>query len=123
MDRVAAGHDGGRNERGSREVRAPRVGGADADRLVCELRGERLAVGLAVRDDGLDAERPARAQDSERDLAAIRDQDPAEHAAQASAPTVAEPTAAGSTAAGSTAAESTVTPLDADPLMRSISMS
>ena len=47
--------------------------------------GERIAVGLAVGDDRLGAERPARPQDAQRDLAPVGDQDLAEHqASQAS---------------------------------------
>ena len=46
--------------------------------------GRRVAIGLAVGDDRLDAERPAGAQDAQRDLAAVGDEDLAEHA-QASA--------------------------------------
>ena len=57
-----------------------RVGGADADRLVGELDRERFAVGLAVGDDGLDAEDAAGAQDPQGDLAAVGDEDLAEHA-------------------------------------------
>ena len=41
--------------------------------------GQGLAVGLAVGDDRLDAERPAGAQDAQRDLAAVGDEDLAEH--------------------------------------------
>ena len=43
--------------------------------------GRRLAIGLAVGDDGLEPERPAGAQDPQRDLAAVGDQDLAEHQA------------------------------------------
>ena len=38
--------------------------------------GERPAIGFRVSDDGLDAERPARADDPHRDLAAVGDEDP-----------------------------------------------
>ena len=38
-----------------------------------------FAVRLAVGDDGLDPERPAGTQDAQRDLAAVRDEDLAEH--------------------------------------------
>ena len=41
--------------------------------------GSDVAVGLAVGDDGLDAERPAGAQDAQGDLAAVGDEDLAEH--------------------------------------------
>ena len=56
-----------------------RVGRADADRLVGELDRERVAIRLAVGDDRLDPEGPAGAQDPERDLAAVGDEDLAEH--------------------------------------------
>ena len=56
-----------------------RVGGADADRLVGEADGQRLAIAFAVGDDGLDPEGAAGAQDPQRDLAAVRDEDLAEH--------------------------------------------
>src|SRR5207249_878102 len=71
--------EGRGDDRRRGEVRAARVRGPDADRLVGELGRQAVAVRLAVRHDRLDAERPARAQDSQRDLAAVRDQDAAEH--------------------------------------------
>src|SRR5204862_3407557 len=79
MDRVAAGDDRGADDRWRAQVRAARIGRADADRLVGELDRERFAIGLAVGDDGLDPERPARSQNAEGDLAAIGDEDLAEH--------------------------------------------
>ena len=79
VDRVAAGDQRRRDDRRRREVRALRVGRADADRLVGELDRQRVAVRLAVGDDRLDAERPAGAQDAQRDLAAVGDEDLAEH--------------------------------------------
>src|SRR4030095_15517452 len=62
-----------------REVRALRIGWADADRLVSELDRQRIAIRLAVGDDGVDPERPAGAEDPQGDLAAVRDQDLPEH--------------------------------------------
>src|SRR4051794_10267879 len=44
----------------------------------------RSPVRLRVRDDRLDAERPAGAQDPQRDLAAIGDEDPSHHQASSS---------------------------------------
>ena len=41
--------------------------------------GSAVAIRLAVGDDGLDAQGPAGADDPERDLAPVGDQDPAEH--------------------------------------------
>ena len=84
VDRVAAGHERGRDDRRGRQVRALRVRRADADRLVGEADRRAIAIGLAVGDDRLDAERAAGAQDPERDLAAVGDEDLAEH--QASRP-------------------------------------
>ena len=48
---------------GRRQVAPLGVGRPDADRLVGQPHGQRVAVGLAVDDDRLDAERPAGAQD------------------------------------------------------------
>ena len=81
VDRVAAG-----DERGGDDRRAPR--GTSGARRPGRCRSPRrragpasdVAVGLAVGDDGLDAERPAGAQDPQRDLAAVGDEDLAEHA-------------------------------------------
>jgi len=50
MDRVAACHDRGRDQGGGRQIAAPGVRRADADRLVGELGGQAVAVGLAVGD-------------------------------------------------------------------------
>ena len=63
VDGVAAGHERRGDDRGRREVRPARVRRPDADRLVGELRRQAVAVRLAVRDDRLDPERPAGAQD------------------------------------------------------------
>ena len=79
VDRVAPGDEGGRDDGRRRQVRPAGIGRADADRLVGELDGQRFAVGLAVGDDRLDAELAAAAQDPQRDLAAIGDEDLAEH--------------------------------------------
>ena len=75
VDRVAAGDERRGDDRRGRQVRPARVGRADADRLVGELDRQAVAIGLAVGDDRLDAERPAGAQDAERDLAAVGDED------------------------------------------------
>src|SRR5262249_36611259 len=81
VDRVAAGDDRGADHGRRREVRAPGVGGPDADRLVGELDRQGLAIGLAVGDDRLDAEGPAGAEDAEGDLATVGDEDLSEHQA------------------------------------------
>src|SRR5206468_12459521 len=54
--------------------------GPDADRFVRELDWQRFAIRLAVRDDGLRAERATGAQHPQGDLAAVGDEDLAEHA-------------------------------------------
>ena len=77
---IAAGGECRRDHRGGREVAALGVGGADADRLVGNQHGARLAVGLAVGDHRLDAELATGAQDSQRDFATIRNQHALDHA-------------------------------------------
>src|SRR5450756_2834784 len=96
MDRLAARDDRGRDDRRGREVAPLGVGGADADRLVGELGGERVAVRLAVRDDGPDPHGPAGTQDADGNLAAIGDEDTVEHQATpvAGAPSWPAPAAA-----------------------------
>ena len=75
MDRVGAGDLGGADDRGDVKV-APGGGrGPDADRLVGEAHVQRARVGLGVHGDGRDAELAARADDAQRDLAAVRDED------------------------------------------------
>src|SRR5450756_2604588 len=81
VDGVAARDDRGRDDGGRREVAVLGGGGPDADRLVGQLSGQAFAIGLAVRDDGADAESPAGAQDPQRNFAAIGNQDLAEHQA------------------------------------------
>ena len=49
-------HEGGRQDGRRRQVAAPRLGRPDADRLVGQLDGARVAVGLAVGDDRVDAQ-------------------------------------------------------------------
>ena len=65
--------------RGMLEVGLARRRRADADVVVGEAHVQRLAIGLRVHGDRLDAELAARADDAQRDLAAIRDQDFLEH--------------------------------------------
>jgi hypothetical protein len=54
--------------------------GPDADRLVGQLHVLGVSIGLGIDDDRLDAHLAAGALDSQRDLAAIGDQDLLEHA-------------------------------------------
>src|SRR6185312_15571421 len=102
MDGVAAGDERGADHGRGEEVAPLRVGRPDADGLVGQLDGQALPVGLAVRHDSRDAEQPAGAQDAQRDLAAIGDEDLLEHQpspVRAGAP--ASPTAAGAGALAS----------------------
>ncbi len=66
VDGVAAGNDGGRDDRGRREVAVLGIGRADADGFVGELGGQALPIGFAVGHDRADAEGAAGAQDSQR---------------------------------------------------------
>ncbi len=79
VDRIAAGHQRGGQQRRRREVAPARLGRTDADRLVGELNGARIAICLAVGDDRGDVHAPAGAQDAQRDLASVGDQDLAKH--------------------------------------------
>ena len=75
VDRVGAGDLGGGDDRRDVEVALRRAARADAHRLVGEAHVERARVGLGVHGDGADAELAARADDAQRDLAAVRDED------------------------------------------------
>ena len=79
MDRVGAGDLGGGDDVGDAEVGQPAGRRADADVVVGEADVQRLAVGLAVDRDGLDAELAARADHPQGDLPAVGDQDLLEH--------------------------------------------
>src|SRR5881296_594263 len=60
--------------------------GPDVDRLVGEPHRERIGIRLRVGDDGADAELAAGADDPQRDLAPVRDEDLMEHLYRARAP-------------------------------------
>ena len=92
MDGVGAGDLGGGDEARDLEVGVARRRGADADVVVGEADVQRLAVGLGVDGDRLDAELAAGANDAQRDLAAICDQDFLEHAADQAAEAIRSPT-------------------------------
>ena len=79
MDRVRPGDLGGCDQAGNAEIRFPRRRGPDADVVVGESHVQRLAVGFRIDGDRLNAELAARANDAQRDLPAIRDQDFLEH--------------------------------------------
>ena len=74
MDRVGVDDLGGRDDVGDVEVGFGRGRRADADRLVGEPDVHRVGVGGRMDRDGPDAHLVAGAVDSERDLAAIGDQ-------------------------------------------------
>ena len=76
-DRV--GDLGRADDRGHVEVAVARRRRADADGLVGEQHVLQVAVGRRVHGDGLDAEFAAGAEDAQRDLAAIGDDDLVEH--------------------------------------------
>jgi hypothetical protein len=61
------------------EVRLARRRGTDADVVVGETDMERLAVGLGIHGHGLNAQLPTRADDPQRDFAAVRDQHLSKH--------------------------------------------
>ena len=85
MNRVGAGDLGGRDEARNVEVGLARRRRPDADVVVGEAHVQRFAVGLGVDGDRLHAELAARADDAQRDLAAVRDEDFLEHAGRGSA--------------------------------------
>ena len=75
VDRLRAGDERGRDDRRDVQIGVARVRRADADRLVGGVDREAVRVGLAVHDDALDLELAARADDAERDLTPVRDED------------------------------------------------
>ena len=79
MDRVGAGDLGGGDDARNVEIRLARRRRADADVVVGEAHVQRFAIGLGVDGDRLHAELAAGADDAQRDLAAIGDQDLVEH--------------------------------------------
>ena len=80
MDCVGAGDLAGGEQRGDVEIGVARRRRADADALVGELDVHRLLVGGRIDRDRGDAEFLGRAQDAQRDFAAVGDQDLVEHA-------------------------------------------
>ena len=83
VDGVGGGDLGGADDGRDVEVALARRRGPDAHGLVGEAHVERARVDLGVDGDGLDAELAARAQDAQRDLAAVGDEDLLEHRAAA----------------------------------------
>ena len=76
MNRVGAGDLGGGDQVGDLEVGGAAGRRADADVVVGKADVQRFAVGLAVDRHGGDPQLPARANDPQGDLPAVRDQAP-----------------------------------------------
>src|SRR6266542_1954132 len=79
MNRVSAGDLGGGDDAGDIEVRLACRSGTDADVVIGEADVQRFPIRLGVHRNRLDSELAARAYDSQRNLASIRDQNFFEH--------------------------------------------
>ena len=79
MNGVGAGDLGGTDDRGHVQITVGAAGGADAHVLVRKPDVQRVLVGLGIDGDCLDPELAAGVDDSQSDLAAVRDQDFFEH--------------------------------------------
>ena len=79
MDRVGAGDLGGAEHRRHVQIAVGAARRTDADVLVGEPHVQRVLVGLRIDGDGLDAQLAAGADDAQRDLSAVGDQDFLEH--------------------------------------------
>ena len=79
VDRVGVGDLARSDDRRDVEVALARRRRADADRFVREPGVHRLGIRRGVDGDGLDAELPAGADDPDRDLPPVGDQDLVEH--------------------------------------------
>jgi len=79
VDRLASGRLRGGYDVGNPQVALGRGRRADADRLVGHPDVERLSLGGRVDGDGLDAELVERADDADRDLTPVRNEDAGEH--------------------------------------------
>ena len=84
MDRLGAGLQRRADDARDLEVALRGRGGADVDGLVGEAHHRRVGVGGRVDRDRLDAELATRPGHAQRDLAAVGDQDLAEHPARTS---------------------------------------
>ena len=82
MDRLRAGVPGRRDDPVGHQVALARRRPADMDGLVGHRDVARVAVGVGIDGDRLDAEPPRRLDDPAGDLAAIGDQDLGEHQAR-----------------------------------------
>ena len=81
MNRVGVGDFGGGDQRLGLQVALGRRRRADADGFVGELDVQRLAVGGGTDGDGFDAEFAAGADDAQRDLAPVGNEDFIKHQA------------------------------------------
>ena len=79
VDRLAVGDGRRGDDRRDVEIAQARGVGPDADRLVGHAHGQRVRVGLRVRQHRADAELAAGADDPQRDFTTIGDQDLVEH--------------------------------------------
>jgi len=80
MHRVTAMQEGRGDDVRDVQVAVPWRRPAYAHAVVGHTHRQAIGIGLAVGHHGFDAEFPARPDDPHGDLAAIRDQDPLEHA-------------------------------------------
>ena len=79
MDRIHVGDFGGADHRRDVEVAFRQPWWPNADSLVGKAHVQRVAVGLAIDGDGLDAQLFAGANHPQRNLTAVRYQDLFEH--------------------------------------------
>jgi hypothetical protein len=86
VDRLDVGDLGGRNQARHIEIGLGADRRTDADGLVRIAQVQRVAVGLGVNRDRLDAKFLARPDDAQRDLAAIGDEDATKAHAKSSLP-------------------------------------
>src|SRR5262249_35286951 len=84
VDRLTASDKSGADEICNAEIALAAWTWANANAPICHLHGQRVAVGLRVGDDRLNAELAAGAQHAQCDLAAIGDEHAFEHASIAS---------------------------------------
>ena len=79
MDGVCAGDLAGRQQRGNVEIGIARGRRPDAHAFIGELDVHRLGIGGGMPGDGGDSHFHGRAQDAQRDLAPVGDEDFIEH--------------------------------------------
>jgi hypothetical protein len=79
VDRLRAGDLGGRQDGGHAEVAVRGGRRADADRLVGHAHMHRVGIRRGMDRDAFHAHLAGRADDAQRDLAAVGDQDLLEH--------------------------------------------